>query len=94
MSMTRQNYEALARTLGAAIAVEAIEDDAQRAKLCTGAAYRVALAVADCLADSSPRYNRARFLAAVRVHGNAAHDELVGGGIPAMVWPLGDEGAA
>lgn len=87
MSMTRQNYEALAATLGRAVAVEAIDDDAKRGELCTGAAYRVALAVADCLADTSPRYNRARFLAAVRMHGNATHDEL--GGTPALVWPLG-----
>lgn len=88
MSMSRQDYEALAATLGRAVAVEAIDDDAERASLAMGAAYRVALAVADCLADSSPRYNRARFLAAVRVHGNATHDEL--GGTPAaLVWPLG-----
>jgi len=65
MSMTRQNYEALAATLGRAVAVEAIDDDATRAKLCKGAAYRVAEAVADCLADSSPRYNRTRFMLAV-----------------------------
>jgi hypothetical protein len=82
MSMTRQNYEAIARTLGQAVAVEAIEDDAQRAALCTGAAYRVALAVADCLADSSPRYNRARFLAAVREHADRTRCEL--GGLPAI----------
>jgi hypothetical protein len=88
MSMSRKDYEAIARTLGQAVAVEAIEDSPQRAALCTGAAYRVALAVADCLADSSPRYNRARFLAAVRMHGNATHDEL--GGTPALVWPLGE----
>jgi hypothetical protein len=88
MSMTRQNYEALAATLGRAVAVEAIEDSPARAELCTGAAYRVALAVADSLQDSSPRYNRARFLAAVRMHGNATHDEL--GGTPALVWPLGE----
>jgi hypothetical protein len=45
MSMTRQNYEAIAAALGRAVAVEAIEDSPQRAELCTGAAYRVALAV-------------------------------------------------
>lgn len=76
MSMSRQDYEAIARTLGQAVAVEAIEDDAQRAALCKGAAYRVALAVADCLADSSPRYNRARFLAAVDTHAEATRGEL------------------
>jgi len=92
MSMTRQNYEAIARTLGQAVAVEAIEDDPKRGELCAGAAYRVALAVADCLEDSSPRYNRARFLAAVRMHGNATHDEL--GGTPALVWPLDGAGVA
>lgn len=87
MSMTRQDYEKLAATLGRAVAVEAIEDDAKRAELCTGAAYRVALAVAMILADTSPRFNRGRFMAAVRHHGNIAHDELRG--TPALVWPLG-----
>jgi len=83
MSMTRQNYEALAATLGRAVAVEAIDDDAERASLATGAAYRVALAVADCLADTSPRYNRARFLAAVNAHAERTRYELLRQGIEA-----------
>ena len=82
MSMTRQNYEALAATLGRAVAVEAIEDSPARAELCVGAAYRVALAVADSLRDSSPRYNRARFIEAVREHAERTRCEL--GGLPAI----------
>ena len=82
MSMSRVDYEAIARTLGQAVAVEAIEDDPKRGELCAGAAYRVALAVADCLEDSSPRYNRARFIEAVREHAERTRCEL--GGLPAI----------
>lgn len=82
MSMTRQNYEELAATLGRAVAVEAIDDDAKRAELCAGAAYRVALAVAVSLVDTSPRFNRVRFMAAVRKHAERTRCEL--GGLQAI----------
>ena len=67
MSMTRQDFEAIAAALGRAVAVEAIEGDSTPdTQHNVEAAYRVALAVADCLADSNPRYNHGRFMAAVR----------------------------
>ena len=83
MSMTRQHYEKLARALGEAVAAEAIEGDSTPATVhSVEAAYRVALAVADCLPDSSPRYNRARFIEAVREHAERTRCEL--GGLPAI----------
>ena len=94
MSMSRQNFEAIARTLGQAVAVEAIEDDPQRAELCTGAAYRVALAVANCLADSSPRYNRERFLAAVGDSAERTRGELGGLGAITAGYALRRAGVA
>ena len=66
MSMSRQHYEKLARALGEAVAAEAIEGDSTPAAVhSVEAAYRVALAVAGSLADSSPRYNRERFIKAI-----------------------------
>lgn len=62
--MSKRDYEALAATLGRAVAVEASEGGGEGSRA-AGAAYRVALAVADTLADTSPRYDGVRFLDAV-----------------------------
>ena len=80
MSMTRQNYEAIAAALGRAVAVEAIEDSPARAALCTGAAYRVALAVADTLHDSGASFDGGRFLDAVAVAAGRARSALADSG--------------
>ena len=65
MTMTRQHFESLAETLGMAVAVESIADADDLAIVSTGAAYRVALAVADGLRGTNARFDRARFMAAV-----------------------------
>jgi hypothetical protein len=62
--MTRKHYEMLADTLGRAVAVEACEGGGEGSRA-AAAAYRVALGVADSLADTSPRYDGGRFLDAV-----------------------------
>jgi hypothetical protein len=81
-TMSKQHYEHLASTLGRAVAVEACEGggDGSRA---AGAAYRVALAVADSLADTSPRYDHCRFMDAVDKHAATAAALLSGGTISA-----------
>ena len=63
--MTKKHFESLAETLGMAIAVESIADGDDLAIVATGAAYRVALAVADGLRGTNARFDRARFLRAV-----------------------------
>ena len=65
MTMTKQHFESLAETLGMAVAVESIADEDDLAIVSTGAAYRVALAVADALRGTNPRFDRARFMGAV-----------------------------
>jgi hypothetical protein len=74
-TMSRKHYEHLAATLGRAVAVEACEGGGEGSRA-AGAAYRVALAVADSLADTSPRYDQCRFLDAVDKHANNAGDWL------------------
>ena len=76
-TMTRQNYELLARTLGYAVAVEACEGGGEGSRA-AGAAYRVALAVAQSLRDTNPAYDEARFLDAVDKHANKAGAMLSG----------------
>ena len=66
-TMSKQHYEHLARTLGDAVAVEACEGGGEGSRA-AGAAYRVALAVADSLADTNPAYDGTRFLDAVDGH--------------------------
>jgi len=63
--MTKQHFESLAETLGMAVAVESIADADDLAIVSTGAAYRVALAVADALRGTNARFDRARFMEAV-----------------------------
>lgn len=63
-TLTRKGYDSLAATLGAAVAVEACEGGGEGSRAAC-AAYRVALAVADSLRDSNPRYDGSRFLDAV-----------------------------
>jgi hypothetical protein len=70
-TMSRQHYEHLAATLGRAVAVEACEGGGEGSRSAS-AAYRVALAVADSLADTSPRYDECRFLDAVDKHAATA----------------------
>jgi hypothetical protein len=65
MTMTKQHFESLAETLGMAVAVESIADADDLAIVSTGAAYRVALAVADALRGTNARFDRARFMGAV-----------------------------
>jgi hypothetical protein len=65
MTMTKQHFESLAEALGMAVAVESIADEDDLAIVSTGAAYRVALAVADALRGTNPRFDRARFMGAV-----------------------------
>jgi hypothetical protein len=76
-TMTRQNYEMLARTLGYAVAVEACEGGGEGSRA-AGAAYRVALAVADALTDTNPAYDHCRFLDAVEKHADKAAHNLGG----------------
>lgn len=78
-TMSRQHYEHLARTLGRAVAVEACEGGGEGSRA-AGAAYRVALAVADSLADSSPRYDGGRFLDAVAVAASRTRATLAASG--------------
>ena len=77
MSMSRRDYIKLADTLGRAVAVEAYDSGVQ-----AGAAYRVALAVADTLHDSGVSFDGGRFLDAVAVAASRARSAL------------GDEGSA
>ena len=85
--MSRQHYEHLARTLGRAVAVEALDNDNAGA----GAAYRVALALADSLADTNPAYDGGRFLdrvASTAILSAQAHTEgpiVEGRGIGAIL---------
>jgi hypothetical protein len=78
-TMSRQHYEHLARTLGRAVAVEACEGGGEGSRA-AGAAYRVALAVADSLADSSLRYDGGRFLDAVAVAASRTRATLAASG--------------
>jgi len=78
-TMSRQHYEMLAQTLGNAVAVESIEGGGEGSRA-AGAAYRVALAVADSLAATSPRYDGGRFLDAVATRANNTLGYLVGVG--------------
>ena len=79
MAMSKRDYEAVAATLGRAVAVEACEagGDGIRAAC---AAYRVALALADSLAGSSPRYDGSRFLDAVAVSASRTRSMLTASG--------------
>jgi hypothetical protein len=81
-TMSRQHYEMLAQTLGYAVAVEACEGGGEGSRA-AGAAYRVALAVADRLADTSPRYDECRFLDAVDKHAARVAEVLSGGALSA-----------
>ena len=78
-TMTRQNYEMLARTLGYAVAVEACEGGGEGSRA-AGAAYRVALAVADALTDTNPAYDQCRFIDAVDKRAHSAAQLLARGG--------------
>ena len=79
MAMSRRDYEAVAATLGRAVAVEACEGGGEGIRA-AGAAYRVALAVADSLADTSPRYDGSRFLDAVAVSASRTRATLAASG--------------
>ena len=79
-TMSKQHYEHLAHTLGRAVAVEACEGGGEGIRA-AGAAYRVALAVADSLADTSPRYDHCRFMDAVDKHADSAALIMNGGAI-------------
>jgi hypothetical protein len=81
-TMSRQHYEHLAATLGRAVAVEACEGGGEGSRSAS-AAYRVALAVADSLADTSPRYDECRFLDAVDKHAARAAAVLSGSSLSA-----------
>jgi hypothetical protein len=81
-TMSRQHYEHLAATLGRAVAVEACEGGGEGSRSAS-AAYRVALAVADSLADTSPRYDECRFLDAVDKHAATAAAVLSGSSLSA-----------
>ena len=89
-TMSRQHYEHLAATLGRAVAVEACEGGGA-GSLSAGAAYRVALAVADSLADTNPAYDGGRFLdrvASTAILSAQAHTEgpiVAGRGIGAIL---------
>ncbi len=76
-TMSKQHYEHLARTLGRAVAVEACEGGGEGSRA-AGAAYRVALAVADALRDTNPNYDGGRFLDAVAKHADSAAHNLGG----------------
>jgi hypothetical protein len=80
MAMSKRDYEAVAATLGRAVAVEAVADSGGEGIRAAGAAYRVALAVADSLADSSPRYDGSRFLDAVAVSASRTRATLAASG--------------
>ena len=82
MAMSKRDYEAVAATLGRAVAVEAVSDSSGEGIRAAGAAYRVALAVADSLAGTSPRYDGGRFLDAVAVAASRTRAALAaeGGG--------------
>jgi hypothetical protein len=79
-TMSRQHYTRLADTLGRAVAVEAVADSGGEGIRAAGAAYRVALAVADSLADTSPRYDGGRFLDAVAVAASRTRATLAASG--------------
>ena len=79
-TMSKQHYERLAATLGRAVAVEACEGGGEGSRA-AGAAYRVALAVADSLADTNPAYDLCRFLDAVDKHATATAAMLSGGAL-------------
>ena len=72
----------LAQTLGYAVAVEACEGGGEGSRA-AGAAYRVALAVADALTDTNPAYDHCRFLDAVDKHAAKAAALLSGSTISA-----------
>lgn len=86
-TMSRQHYEHLASTLGRAVAVEA-QSTGGEGVLSAGAAYRVALAVAESLRDTSPRYDGIRFMdtidaeivRAIEILNNAPMDSTRGAG--------------
>ena len=85
--MSRQHYTRLADTLGRAVAIEA-QSTGGEGVLAAGAAYRVALAVAEALRSTSPRYDGLRFINAVdaeivraiEILGNAPIDSTRGAG--------------
>jgi len=81
-TMSRQHYEMIAQTLGYAVAVEACEGGGEGSRA-AGAAYRVALAVADRLADTNPRYDECRFLDAVDKHATRVAAVLSGSALSA-----------
>lgn len=57
MAMSRQHYEKMAAVLAAEIAVNAHNEEAQRA------VRNVAMSLADLFAQDNPRFNRAFFYA-------------------------------
>ena len=77
-TMSRQHYEMLAQALGDAVAREA--DGGRDAKAATFAAYRVALFVAESLADTNRGYDGARFLDQVAGHAHLTAQRLARGG--------------
>jgi hypothetical protein len=79
MSMTRRDYVKLADTLGRAVAVESIDGGGEGIRA-AGAAYRVALAVADTLHDSGATFDGGRFLDAVAVAASRARSALADSG--------------
>jgi hypothetical protein len=76
MAMSKRDYVKLADTLGRAVAVEACEDSS----ISAGAAYRVALAVADTLHDSGATFDGGRFLDAVAVAASRTRSALAATG--------------
>ena len=79
MAMTKRDYVKLADTLGRAVAVEACEGGGEGIRA-AGAAYRVALAVADTLHDNGATFDGGRFLDAVAVAASRARSALAATG--------------
>ena len=79
MAMSRRDYVKLADTLGRAVAVESTEGGGEGIRA-AGAAYRVALAVADTLHDSGASFDGGRFLDAVAVAASRARSALAAKG--------------
>ena len=76
-TMSRQHYEIIAQALGDAVAREA--DGGREATAATCGAYRVALAVADSLADTNRTYDGTRFLDQVEGHAHLMAQRLARG---------------
>lgn len=73
--MSKRDYVKLADTLGRAVAVEACDNS-----IAAGAAYRVALALADTLHDGGASFDGGRFLDAVAVAASRARSALAAKG--------------